>query len=181
MPTYTTPGSYSFVVPSGVTEITNVDVAGGQGGTDWSANAAGGLGGRIAITTLVVVPGTTITIVVGGQGTQGADGTDNGSGAAGSGALGGNAAGDGGIVTPAGEGRSGGGGGGGGSAIAWSSGGGVQFIASGGGGAGGSHPGTSPAVHYGGAGGAGGPFSGGYDGEGTSGTAEGWVYGGSTY
>lgn len=50
--TFTAPGTYTWVVPAGVTEITNVDMAGGQGGTDWSGNATGGNGGRYQITAL---------------------------------------------------------------------------------------------------------------------------------
>lgn len=47
MPTWSTPGTYTWVVPSGVTELTGLDLAGGQGGADWSGTATPGLGGRL--------------------------------------------------------------------------------------------------------------------------------------
>lgn len=85
---FTAPGTYTWTVPAGVTELLNVDMAGGQGGDDWSGNAHGGNGGRFQIATLGVNPGSTLTIIVGGQGSQGVTGDDgsgtgNGTGAAG--------------------------------------------------------------------------------------------------
>jgi len=185
MPTWTTPGTYTWTVPAGVTEITAVDVAGGQGGDDWSGAAHGGKGGRAQAATVPVNPGDVLTIVVGGQGSQGVT-SDDGSGAEGTGAAGGN-----GITTTApiidlnvaGEGRSGGGGGGGASAIMWRSGShAVTVLASGGGGAGGSWPGTP--ADKGGNGGVGGPFTSGSDNAGGDGEATtpgpgGYYYAGS--
>ena len=146
MPTWTTPGTYTWVVPAGITELTGLELAGGEGGPDWSGTATPGKGGRLQAATIGVNPGNTLTIVVGGQGTQGVTG-DNGSGAEGTGADGGNGPTTGtvagGEVTPAGEGRSGGGGGGGASGIVYHAGGSVVLgIAGGGGGAGGSWPST---------------------------------------
>lgn len=141
--TWTTPGTYTWTVPDGVTAITNVDVAGGQGGADWNGTSVGGKGARVQAATLGVDPGSTLTIIVGGQGGQGVT-TDDGSGAEGSGVDGGN--GDtlttlaGGDFQPAGEGRSGGGGGGGVSGIHFRSG--FNLVvagAAGGGGGGGAH------------------------------------------
>lgn len=144
MPTWTTPGTYTWVVPSGVTELLALDLAGGQGGADWSGNAHGGKGGRLQVATLAVTPGATFDIVVGGQGANGVT-TDDGSGADGTGAAGGN-----GVSTiaasvgefgTAGEGRSGGGGGAGTSPGTA-------------GGAGGAGNGTVPTANRGGGGGA---------------------------
>lgn len=82
MPTWTTPGTYSWVVPAGITELTGLDLAGGEGGDDWSGAANGGQGGRLEAATIGVDAGDTLTIVVGGQGSQGVTG-DDGSGAEG--------------------------------------------------------------------------------------------------
>ena len=68
MPTWTTPGTYTWVVPAGITELTGLDLAGGEGGADWSGNATPGLGGRLQAATIGVNPGDTLTIVVGAQG-----------------------------------------------------------------------------------------------------------------
>jgi hypothetical protein len=60
-----TVGTHTFVVPADVTEIT-VDAYGAQGG-DSEHVALGGLGGR-ATAPIVVTPGETLTVVVGGAG-----------------------------------------------------------------------------------------------------------------
>ena len=52
MPTWTTPGTYSWVVPAGITELLAVDLAGGEGGDDWSGNATTGKGGRLQAATI---------------------------------------------------------------------------------------------------------------------------------
>jgi hypothetical protein len=86
-----TGAAQSFVVPAGVTLVT-IDAFGAQGGTgddDGVANNnVGGNGGQVTA-TIAVTPGETLTVVVGGQGGNGADGTAgsggfNGGGAGGS-------------------------------------------------------------------------------------------------
>ena len=71
---YTTAGSYSFVVPAGVTSISAVVVGGGGGGTNGSGgcviSASAGSGGGLAYKNGVsVTPGETLTVVVGAGGT----------------------------------------------------------------------------------------------------------------
>ena len=78
-PTFTsfsTAGSYSWVVPSGVTavEITLRGASGGGFGCTSSGSANGGFGGIVSA-SLIVNPGATLSINVGGQG-----GTDTGVG-----------------------------------------------------------------------------------------------------
>ncbi len=63
---YSTPGTYSYTVPAGVTQI-GVDLAGAQGGT--SLSSQGGKGGRIQA-TLAVSPGEVLQLNVGGSGTN---------------------------------------------------------------------------------------------------------------
>lgn len=91
---YTTPGTYSFVVPFGVTAISAVCVGGGGGGCQPlrfldsadkntivyinntrldSFDARAGAGGGLAYkNSIAVTPGETLTIVVGAAGTNGA-------------------------------------------------------------------------------------------------------------
>lgn len=72
--TYSTPGSFTFTVPGGVTKL-RVEVAGGGGsagtaaGTDdgWSRGGKGGNGAKVN-TTLIVTPNTSITVIVGAGG-----------------------------------------------------------------------------------------------------------------
>ena len=59
---YTTAGTYSFVVPEGVTNISAVVVSSGQSGTVSNAGSGGDLR---YINNLSVTPGTTLTVVVG--------------------------------------------------------------------------------------------------------------------
>jgi PKD repeat protein len=61
--TYSSPGTYSYTVPAGVTSLT-VDVRGARGGNAWSS---GGLGGRVT-GTVPVTPGQTIQVNVGAAG-----------------------------------------------------------------------------------------------------------------
>ena len=58
----------TFIVPAGVTSI-DVDVYGGAGGTSYNGGI-GGAGGRVQ-STLVVVPGQTLNLYVGGVGQNG--------------------------------------------------------------------------------------------------------------
>ena len=80
---YTTVGQYSFVVPSGVTEVSAVCVGGGGGASGANGGpgntagfqlaGGGGGGGGLAYGTFAVTPGEVLTVVVGdgGQGTAG--------------------------------------------------------------------------------------------------------------
>jgi hypothetical protein len=78
---YSTPGTISCTVPSGVTSIQAM-VAGGIGGTGAnSASASGGTGGLggACPATIVTVPGQTINIVIdSGMAASGANGGDGG-------------------------------------------------------------------------------------------------------
>jgi hypothetical protein len=97
---FDTPGSHSFVVPDGVTQIT-VDAHGAAGGgINYPGNPVqGGLGGR-TVATIAVTPGETLQVNVGGEGDTydddaAATGGVNGGGDAGSfGAGGGGGASD---------------------------------------------------------------------------------------
>jgi Glycine rich protein len=87
-----TGAAQTWTVPAGVTSAT-FSVSGAQGGGGAGNAIAAGLGGR-AVATLVVAPGATITIVVGGQGVRppAPDGCPTGAGGAGGfngGAIGG--------------------------------------------------------------------------------------------
>lgn len=68
---YTTPGSYSFIVPAGVTKISIVAIGGGGsgGGGDASYYGAGGGGGALGYVNQVpVTPGETLSVYVGAGG-----------------------------------------------------------------------------------------------------------------
>lgn len=72
---YTTAGTYSWVVPAGVTSISVVTVGGGGGGTGYP-NGRGGGGGALAyINNKAVTPGQTHTVVVGTGGGNNVTGT----------------------------------------------------------------------------------------------------------
>ena len=70
---YTSSGTYSFVVPVGITSISAVAVGGGGGGGGSGANYDGGAGGGagLAYGTFAVTPGETLTIIVAGGGNGG--------------------------------------------------------------------------------------------------------------
>jgi hypothetical protein len=74
--TYTTPGSYTWTVPSGVTIITVVAIGGGGGGGN-SPNANGGSGAEVT-SVLAVQAGDTVAIYVGGGGGSTAEGGGGG-------------------------------------------------------------------------------------------------------
>ena len=69
---YTTPGTFSFTVPAGLTSISAVCVGGGGGGgndTDNTEPGSGGGGGGLAYqTSIAVTPGEILTVVVGAGG-----------------------------------------------------------------------------------------------------------------
>ncbi len=87
---YTTQGSSSFTVPSGVTSITVEMWGGGGGGGGGAASAAGGAGGGggYVTSTHTTTPGESLTVYVGGGGSGGnydSGGNDAGGGGGGGG------------------------------------------------------------------------------------------------
>lgn len=75
---YTTPGTYTFTVPTGVSRIGVVLTGGGGSGgfgmvNPGSYGAGGGGGGATAACTLAVRPGDPLTITVGAGGDRGVD------------------------------------------------------------------------------------------------------------
>lgn len=71
---YTSAGSYSFVVPAGVTQVSAMAVGGGGGGAGDSGGlggSPGGGGGLVYSNTWSVTPGETLTVTVGGGGAGG--------------------------------------------------------------------------------------------------------------
>lgn len=72
---YTTNGTYTFTIPSGVTSVSVVCVGGGGGSCGCAGSSsysgAGGGGGGLAYGTFTVTAGNTITVVVGAAGSPG--------------------------------------------------------------------------------------------------------------
>jgi hypothetical protein len=69
---YTTPGTYTWTVPQGVTSINAIAVGGGGGGSQKSSGGSGGAGGSLSyVNNITVVPGEEYTVVVGNGGTTG--------------------------------------------------------------------------------------------------------------
>ena len=63
---YTTAGTYTFTVPSGITEIGAVCVGGGAGARDWNLPYIGGGGGALSYSNgIATTPGESLTVVVG--------------------------------------------------------------------------------------------------------------------
>jgi hypothetical protein len=85
---FTTPGSYTWTVPAGLTSISVVATGGGGGGGGitggFSTGSAGGAG-AIVSSTLTVTPGQVLDIVVGGGGQAGTNGPNGACGAGGGG------------------------------------------------------------------------------------------------
>lgn len=79
---YSTAGSYTFTVPTGITSLQIVaSGAGGGGGGLWGAHAGSvGGAGAVVTSTIAVTAGQALTLVVGGAGGSGADGPGSGSG-----------------------------------------------------------------------------------------------------
>jgi hypothetical protein len=74
---YTTPGTYSWVAPDGVTSVCVVCVgAGGSGGFQWSSGGGGG-GGLGYKNNISVTPGQSYTVVVGDKGSSVSNARDN--------------------------------------------------------------------------------------------------------
>lgn len=75
---FTTPGTFSWVVPADVTSISAVCVGAGGGGLT-ASTGGGGAGGDLRYrTSIALTPGETLTIVVGGAGVTGSTRTAGG-------------------------------------------------------------------------------------------------------
>lgn len=84
--TFSAPGTDTFVVPAGISEITvKLWGAGGGGGAGDGGVGADGGGGGFATCTLAVTPGETLDVHVGGGGGGGATGSAAGEGGGGGG------------------------------------------------------------------------------------------------
>ena len=75
---YTTAGTYSYVIPAGVTSITVPKIVGGGGGGSGSSSfgdnfqgGSGGSGGYLLNQTVAVTPGETLTVICGAGGLKG--------------------------------------------------------------------------------------------------------------
>jgi hypothetical protein len=76
---FTSPGTYSWTVPAGVTAISAVAVGGGGGGSQKTSGGSGGGGGELSfVNGFSVTPGTTYTVVIGSGGTTGGVNGQNG-------------------------------------------------------------------------------------------------------
>lgn len=77
---YSTPGTYTFTVPSAVSSINVVAVGAGGGGGGFNSGGGGGGGGLGWKNNIAVSPGQTYTVVVGsgGGGTAGGNGSSGG-------------------------------------------------------------------------------------------------------
>jgi hypothetical protein len=72
---YTTPGTYSWTAPPGVTSVSALAVGGGGGGTFSSNGGRGGSGGGLGWrNNIPVVPGQSYTVIVGAGGNPGGNG-----------------------------------------------------------------------------------------------------------
>lgn len=69
---YTTPGTYTWTVPSGVTKISIVAIGAGEAGLQSTTNNRGGGGGATICATIRATPGESYTVVVGAGGTTSA-------------------------------------------------------------------------------------------------------------
>jgi hypothetical protein len=76
--TYGSPGTYSWVVPSGVTSIAAVTIGAGAGAGNFTSGFGGAGGGLAYGNGISVTPGETLTIIV-GSGGPGGSSTSNGS------------------------------------------------------------------------------------------------------
>lgn len=68
---FTTPGTYSFIVPANVESISMVAVGGGGGGASVNDGGAGGGGALAYSNNVAVTPGESLTVVVGAPGAPG--------------------------------------------------------------------------------------------------------------
>ena len=65
---YRTPGTYTWVAPTGVTSIQVLVVGGGGGGSNYNSAGGGGAGGLIYNSAFAVTPGSSYTVTVGAGG-----------------------------------------------------------------------------------------------------------------
>ena len=114
--TFSTPGAWSWTVPSGTTTIGVLVAGGGGAGGGYDSNGSGGNGGSGALIyfTLNVTPGQTLSGIIGQGGTGGWNAAASCQGGGGGGGGTGYAAGAGGGQASCNGGNSGSGGGGGG-------------------------------------------------------------------
>lgn len=131
--TFTTVGTHTFTVPSGLTSV-SVTVEGASGGAQ---SGAGGQG-RVVTHTLPVTPGENLTIHVAGAGGNGSAAVTGGTGGPGYATGGAGGAGGNPLIGSSGG---GGGGGGGASAVVRA---GAPLVVAGGGGGGGGQGGANP-------------------------------------
>lgn len=76
---YSTPGSYTWTVPAGVTAISAVAIGGGGGGSQKITGGTGGTGGSLQyVNQIPVTPGDEYTVVIGSGGTTGGAQGNNG-------------------------------------------------------------------------------------------------------
>jgi hypothetical protein len=158
---YTTPGTYSWTCPTGVTSVSVVCIGGGAASDGWTGGAGGGLGWK---NNIPVTPGNSYTVVVGAGGYRPANGSGYVAGNQsyfGTGSVAGNGGGTA-YNSPGGYAGDGGGNGGNGSSSGGYGGGGGAGGYSGAGGNGGSEGGGATA-------GSGGGGAGGNDGGGSGG------------
>lgn len=78
--TYTTAGTYSWVVPTGVTSVAAVAIGAGGGARGGTSCRSGGGGGLAYVNGISVTPGETLTVTVGagGVGSNGTGSTTDG-------------------------------------------------------------------------------------------------------
>lgn len=78
---YTTPGTYTWIAPAGITSVSAVVVGGGasgsQGAASYTRNGGGG-GGLAYKNSIAVTPGASYTVIVGAGGTGTTAGYNNG-------------------------------------------------------------------------------------------------------
>lgn len=67
--TYTTAGTYSWVVPAGITRVSVVTVGGGSAGRCGTIKQGGGGGALAYVNNISVTPGETLGVIVGAGGT----------------------------------------------------------------------------------------------------------------
>jgi len=68
---FTTAGTFTWVVPTGVTSCSVVCVGGGAGGSSGSTGVAGGGGALAYVNNISLTPGESMTVVVGSGGSRG--------------------------------------------------------------------------------------------------------------
>ena len=135
--TYSTPGTYTYIIPAGVhsANLTVAGAGGGAGGFDGPNPSQPGFAGNTVTATIQVTPGDVFTFIVGGGGSAGVHATGSGGGAGGIDPAGTYNGGRGGNAGPV---PISGGGGGGGAATTVRLGATQIIVAAGGGGRGGS-------------------------------------------